>query len=196
LFAYTDNAGGLYRQEWHGTSWLSSGIKSTAVLAAAMRPTLFTMNSGEFDLVSAYVAQSSELQAATRTAKDHGSIWSSPGLVTSSPHALDGANGVGLANGRAMLVFRDSEKKAWFTVFDPSKDPKWSTARALVIDGDPALASTPQLVQDTCGAEATLVYVEEGGRVGLLRYADDAWSEPFVIPKLSKLTYATVVAAP
>ena len=154
------------------------------------------MTSGPYDLISTYVVQDGTLHAATRTAADRGTVWSPDGVVSTSALPLDGPNGVGLPGGRALLVFRDAAKKGWFTVFDPSKTPNWREPAKLVPGSNPVLASTPQLVPDTCGADVTLAYAEAGGSVALLRYSENAWHGPFVVRGLSNVTYATVIAAP
>src|SRR4051812_12215364 len=65
---------------------------------------------------------------------------------------------------------------------DTSLGPR-ITARAqppthLVPGENPALASTPQLVHRTCGADATLAYAAQDGSVAVLRYANNRWNAP------------------
>jgi len=193
LFGYTDNTGGLYRQEWRGTAWLSKSFKSTAQ-ASSFRPTMITMTSGKYDLIAVWTDKDGVLQASTRTVKENGSTWSLPEKVTGTTLTpMDAPNGIGLADGRAMLVLRDKSQKAWFTLFEPISS-KWSDPAELVPES-PALASTPDLALDTCGAEAIAAYAEDKGKVGLLRFAH-AWTGPYVIPGLANMTYVTVAATP
>lgn len=191
IFGYTDAEGGLYRQDWNGTSWRQAGVKSSVVKAAPMHTTLVTMSGGAFDLVSAWVAEDKRLYFATRTVADTGSLWSNPILVSDDARPLDGATGVGLPNGRAMLVYRDADKRARFTVFDPAKKPQWSAPQELLRGQNPVLASTPQVTSDRCGAEALLSFAEVNGKVAVMRYATDAWKGPFVVSGITDVTYVT-----
>lgn len=195
MFGYTDSTGGLYRQDWNGTSWRSAGLKSTAVVAAPMRTALVPMNGGAFDLVSSWVASDGHPYIATRSVRDNGSVWSSPILVTESASPLDGVRGVGLPGGRAMLLWRDADKHGWYSVFDPTKTPQFSDPAALLEKATP-LASTPSAAVDRCGAEAVIAYAEVDGAVGVLRYSAGALSKPIAIEGLSKMTYAAAASIP
>jgi hypothetical protein len=198
LVGYTDGAGGLYRQEWRGTTWFASGIRSSTVTAKeGIRPGLVTMTAGAFDLLSAYVNADGVLHASTRTSKDRGSIWSADGVVDESAHPIEGVNGVGISGGRALVVYRDGEtKKGWYTIFDPSKTPAWRAPAELVPGTNPALATTPQIVRDTCGGDAVLAFVDAKGNVGVLRFAGDAWKGPYAVRGLPNVSFASIAAAP
>jgi hypothetical protein len=154
------------------------------------------MNGGAFDLVSAFVAEDTHRYIATRSVKDSGSVWSNPILMNVTAAPLDGVNGVGLGGGRALFVYRDAQKKGWFVVFDPSKTPSFTAPAELVGKDNPVLASTPQVVEDRCGAEAVLAYAETDGAVAILRFANNEWKGPFVVPSTSHLTYAAVGVLP
>jgi len=201
MFGYTDGLGGLYRQDWNGTSWRSAGIRSTVVTAAAMRTALISMNGGAFDLVSAFVASDGAPYIATRAVRDNSSEWSNPIKMSDVAKPLDGVNGVALSGGRALFVYRDDAKKAWYIVFDPSKEPAFTAPKELVLGaagggGNPALASTPYVSEDRCGADAVLAYAEEGGAVAVMRFAGDAWKGPFLVGGISKMTYALAAVVP
>ena len=195
LFGYTDQASGLYRQEFKN-AWRTSGQRASNIEAQPIRPGVVAMSSGEFDMISAYVLKDGLLHASTRTAFDRGSTWSADAIVHASARPLDGAIGTGLADGRALYVYRDAAKKGWYTVFDPAKTPRWATPKELVAGGNPALTSLPHLVQDRCGADATLAYVDAGGNASLLRFEAGAWKGPFPVKDLRALTYMTVAASP
>ena len=80
-------------------------------------------------------------------------------------------------------------------VFDPKKTPSWSDPAPL-LEENPVLASTPQLVRDPCGSEATLAFATKEGPVGVLRFKGDAWKGPYIVEDVPTATFATVVAAP
>jgi hypothetical protein len=197
MFGYTDNEGGLYRQDWNGTSWRGASVKSTLVNALPMKTSLISMNGGAFDLVSAFTASGGFPYISTRSVKDNMSQWSNPILVTDEASPLDGLNGVPLSNGRALFVYRNAQKKGFYVMFDPAKDPKFTRPAPLFGTGtNPVLASTPVVVEDRCGADAVLAYAESDGAVGVLRFTGDTWKGPFVVPGISKMTYAMTAVLP
>jgi hypothetical protein len=196
MVGFTDSNSGIYREEWHGTTWLSVPIKATSVLAANMRPSLVALTAGDYDLLSTWVGTDSAVHAATRTSHDHGSVWSNPSLVSAQAQPVEGPTAAALDGGRALLVYRDSSKKPFYTVFDPTKTPSWTDPAELVAGKNPTVASTPSVAKDGCGADAVVAYAEEDGVVAVMRFAKDAWSGPYIAPGLSKLTYASIGAMP
>lgn len=195
IVGYTDDAKGIYRQEWRGTSWFPKGIKATTVQAAALRPGLVAMTSGDFDLLSMYVNAAGELRMSARTSKDNGTAWSADTATSEKAKPAGAVSGVGLDGGRALVVYLDEEKKGWYLAFDPAKTPAWSEPAPLVAEENPVLESAPQLVRDPCGAEAIVSLATSEG-VAILRYAGDAWKGPYLVDGIPGVTYATVVAAP
>jgi len=196
MVGFTDAKSGIYRQEWHGTGWLSQPIKATSVLAANMQPSLVALTAGDFDLLSTYVGSDGAVHAATRTSQDKGSTWSNPGLVSSEAVPMEGPSVAALDGGRALLVYRDANKKPFYTVFDSSKTPSWTAPAELVAGKNPTVAWAPSVAKDTCGADAVVAYAEENGAVSVMRFANDAWTGPYVVGGLSKLTYASIGALP
>lgn len=195
VVGYTDAAKGIYRQEWKGTTWFTKGIKATTVQAAAIRPNLIAMTSGDFDLLSMYVNSEGKLRVSTRTSKDNGSLWSADTATSEKATPAGPVNGVGLDNGRALVVYLDDESKGQYIVFDPKKTPAWSDPAPLVAAENPKLETTPQLVRDPCGAEATLSLATSAGVI-VLRFADDKIKGPYIVDGIPGVTYATVVTAP
>lgn len=193
---YVDDAKGLYRQEWRGTSWYPKGIKATTVQAGAYRPTLVAMTSGDFDLLSLFVNADGKLRVATRTSKDTGSLWSADAATSEAAKPAGPVSGVGLDNGRALVVYLDDAKKAQYLVFDPKKTPAWTEpAPVLPAETNPALESAPELVRDPCGADAVMALATSAG-VAVLRWSADAFKGPYLVDGIPGVTYATVVATP
>lgn len=187
---YTDGAGSIFWQAWNGRNWGGEPMKWAGSTATPMtRAALFSMSGGADDLLAAWVGSDKKLYASTR--KGALDAWSRGALVHADARPLESPNGIGLGGGRALVVYRDAEKKGWFTLFDPSKTPQWSRPAPLVAEGNPTLASTPQLADDTCGAEATLAYAEEGGKIAVMRFTTDAWKGPFVVPGITDVTFVT-----
>jgi hypothetical protein len=196
MVGYTDNANGLYRQEWHGTSWFPKGIKASTVQAGPYRPTIVAMASGDFDLLSIFINAAGDLRMSTRTSKDNGSLWSADMATSDKAQPASEVNGVGLDGGRALVVYLDKDKIGQYLLFDPKKTPAWTDpAPLLSADENVVLSATPQLTRDPCGAEAILALPTDKG-VAVLRFAGDKWKGPYVVDGIPGITYATVVAAP
>lgn len=194
LVGYTDNAKGLYRQEWKGTSWFTKGIKATSVQAGQYRPTIVAMTSGNFDLLSLYINADGVLRVSTRTSKDNGTLWSVDTATSEAAKPASIVSGVGLDNGRALVVYLDAEKKAQYLVFDPSKTPAW-TDPAPLLEDNPVLTSAPQVTRDPCGAEALIALPTDAG-VAVVRFAANAFKGPYLVDGIPGITYATAIAAP
>lgn len=194
MVGYTDGAGGLYRQEWRGDTWLERGIEATTIDAGPFRPEIIPMMAGSFDLLSTYLTSNGELHFATRTSGDSGSAWSADAVTDRSAKPGDAVRGLGLPDGRAVVVFLDAARHASFMLFDPRQTPAWSAPAPLFATATPVLASTPQLVRDPCGAAASLAFASDGG-VGIMRLVNDAWTGPFLVTGIPASTYATPVAA-
>lgn len=195
MVGYTDNAKGLYRQEWKGTSWFPKGIKASTVQAAPLRPDIVSMTSGDFDLLSLFVNAEGFLRVSTRTSKDTGSLWSADTATADGAKPAQAVNGVGLDNGRALVVYLDNDSRGFFMVFDPKKTPAWTDPAPLITDDNPVLTATPQVTRDPCGAEAIMALPTSGG-VAVLRWADDKLKGPYIVDGIPGITYATVVGAP
>lgn len=193
MVGYTDNAGGLYRQEWRGDDWLDQGIKAITIDAGPFRPEIIPMMAGSFDLISTYITSDGTLHYATRTSADNGSTWSADAVTDRAAIPLDAVRGIGLPDGRAVVVFLDSDRHGQFMVFDPQKST-WTAPTPLFADSAPALASTPQLVRDPCGGEAALAFASDSG-VGIMRLVNGTWTLPFSVAGVPAATYATPVAA-
>jgi hypothetical protein len=196
VVGFTDDSGALYRQEWHGTGWLPTPIKSSAAQASADAPSLVAMTGGAFDLVSVWIGQDALIHAATRTTHDNGNVWSNPILVDADAQPMDGTRLAPLADGKALLVYRDATQRAFVSIFDPAGTPQWSKPAALVAGTNPALASLPSVSQGTCGDDVSIAYAEDGGNVSVVQMVKGKWVGPFVVSGLSKLTYAAIGEMP
>lgn len=193
VIGFTDTDKDIGREEFRNNAWKI--VKSNSVQAAPVRPDIIPMRSGKFDLLSMFVNSAGELHVSTRTSQDNGYAWSPDTVTSDKAKPIEAVNGVGLPNGRALVVFRDADKKGQYMVFDPAATPPWTDPKPLVDEDNPVLESTPQLVIDPCGADAALAIATTKG-VGVMRFTNDAWKGPYPVPGIPAATYATIVATP
>ena len=187
--------GSLYRQSWYGSSW-GGAIKSGAALGSDVGPLIVSLDGGTYDLLSVFVGADKLMHAVTRGAQGTSFAWGVPGTVDGSAAPLDQPAVAPMRGGRALLVYRDATSKPFYSVFDGSKSPPWSAPSELIVGANPTVASTPSVIQGQCGEDASVAYAEKNGNVAILRFAAGAWTGPYVVGGMTRMTFASIGELP
>jgi hypothetical protein len=102
-----------------------------------------------------------------------------------------------MSNGRAMAIWKASNGQAFYSIYDPTLAAPWSPPAELVAGANPTVTGTPAIAESKCGADIVVAYsADGGGDVSIMRYAGTAWSGPFVVGGMNKMTYVGVAELP
>jgi hypothetical protein len=198
--AYGGSDFGLYRQSWtEGSGWSDVDEQDMAGIGsqgATPPPTMIALNGGTSDLLIAY-ENSGDLKIAYVVRDADSQSWSEPAFIDpDTAYASDPLAIAPLSNGRAMLVYRGTNAAPYYTLYDPSQSPVWSTPEALVPSNNPVIASTPAIAVGQCGEDAVVAYAESAGAVRITRFTGSTWSEPSLVSGISNLTYVGIAEHP
>lgn len=186
----------LYDQTLAGT-WQAAVQHAGATIQKTIPPAMIAMTGGSAELLAVY-ARDADYKIMS-TARSSGT-WSTPALVdanaflsgsTNEPVAL-----APLAGGKAVMVYRGTDSKAYFSRFDPAQSPAWTAPAPLVSGTNPAVASLPSVATGVCGADAVAAYVETGVGAKVVTLAGSAWSAPDAVPQTSAAQFVGVATRP
>jgi hypothetical protein len=93
-----------------------------------------------------------------------------------------------------MMTYLGTDEHPYFSVYDPSTAPPWTSPAAIGTDS-PTLASPPSVAAGVCGDEAVAVLAEATGVVAI-RYASGAWLPPTLLEGTAGMTFASVASQP
>jgi hypothetical protein len=182
----------LYDQTWSGT-WAAASQHASAAIQKTIPPTITALDGGNEDLLVVY-ARNADYKIMS-TARSN-AVWSTPLLVDTNAFLSGSTNEpVALAPigaGKAVMVYRGTDSKPYFSVYDPSKMPVW-TAPAPVVGGtNPMVESLPSVAPGVCGADAIVAYAEVGGGVKVASMSGGAFGAPDAVPQTNGAKFVAV----
>ena len=182
----------LYDQTWSGT-WGAASQHASASIQKTIPPTIAALEGGTEDLLVVYARNADyKIMSTART----GATWSAPALVDANAFLSGSTNEpVALApigGGKAVMVYRGTDSKPYFSVYDPSKMPVWTAPAAVVSGTNPLVESLPYVAPGVCGADAVIAYAETGAGAKVASLVGGAFGAPEAIAMTSGVKYVGV----
>ncbi len=179
----------LYDQGWTG-SW-QGAHKQGAAIQNTLPPAIVALTGGASELMAAYLRNGDyKVMAVDRKS---GAWNTTPTLIDTAAYANDPVALAALPGGKALLVFRGSDKKPYFSTWDGSST--W-TAPAPVATTNPAILSTPSIAPGVCGADAIVAWAESGGGVSVATFTGSAFAKPVAISGTSGAKFVAIATLP
>lgn len=185
----------LYDQVWTGTWQMAS---AHGPIQKTIPPTILALEGGTDDVLVVYPRNGDYkiMSTAHSVSADAGSGWSTAILVDANAF-LSGATNepvslAPLGNGRAVMVFRGTDSKPYFCLYDPMQGSPWTPPAALVSAANPNVDSLPSVARGVCGADAIAAFVESGAGVKLTSLGGTTWSAPELVPQSSAAKYVAI----
>ena len=176
----------IYDQTWNG-SWQAAHQQASAAVQNTLPPVMIALSGGASELLAAYL-RVTDYKVMT-VARTSGTWTASPMLVDTNAYSNDPVALAPLPNGKALLVFRGSDKKPYFSTWDGATT--WTPPAPVVTSNNPVVLSTPSAAPGVCGADAVVAWAESGGGVRYATFTSGAFSTP---QSLSGTTGAKFVA--
>jgi hypothetical protein len=156
-------------------------------------PAALALQGGTEDLLVVYPRNGD--YKITSTARSNNS-WSMPILVDANAFLSGTANEpvslAALGAGKAILVFRGTDSKPYFSLYDPKQANAWTAPAALVSGTNPNVDSLPSVATGVCGSDAVVAYVESGAGVKITSLTGSTWSAPEPVPQSSAAKFVAV----
>jgi len=165
--------GYLYTQVYTGGAWQAAAQNGSAAVQNTIPPAIVTMNGGGSELLAAYLRITDyKIMSVDRKS----GTWStSPVQVNVNAFTDDPLALAALPGGKALLVYRGSDKKPYFSVWDGQA---WSVPAAALGATNPSIASAPSAAAGVCGADAVVAWAETGGGVVVVPFSAGAFGSP------------------
>ncbi len=180
----------LYDQTWSG-SWAAAHQQGGAAIQNTLPPTIASLSGGASELLAAYLRETDyKVMAALRTS----GTWGTPALVDANAYSNDPVAVSALPNGKALVVFRGSDKKPYFSTWDGAST--WSAPAAVVATNNPLVESVPSIAPGVCGADAIVAWAESGGGVKTAAFAQGAFAAPVAVSGTSGAKFVAVGTLP
>jgi hypothetical protein len=161
----------LYDQTWSG-SWQTAHQQGGAAIQNTLPPTIVALSGGSSELLAAYLRVSDyKVMAVARTS----GTWGTPMLIDANAYSNDPVALAPLPGGKALLVFRGSDDKPYFSTWDGAST--W-TAPAAVVATNPVVGSVPSIAPGVCGADAIVAWAESGGGVRYASFSAGTFGAP------------------
>ncbi len=180
----------LYDQTWSST-WQAAHGQNAAAIQKDIPPTIVALTGGSADLMIAYMRDGDyKIMSVTRS----GGTWSAPVLVNTTAYANDPVAVAPMAGGKAILVFRGTDMKPYFSLYDGQG--AWSAPAAVVAQSSPTVASTPSVATGVCGDDAVIAYAANGGGVELVHLQGGAPLPPVQVSGTTGAQFVAVATRP
>ena len=180
----------LYDQAWTG-SWAAAHQQGGAAVQNTIPPVVVSLSGGASDLLAAYLRVSDyKLMAVART----GGTWGTPMLLDTNAFSNDPIALGALPGGKALLVFRGTDDKPYFSTWDGATT--WSAPAAVVANANPAIGSVPSIAPGVCGADAIVAWAESGGGVRYASYAGGSFGAPQSVAGTSGAKFVAIGTLP
>jgi len=141
-------------------------------------------------LLAAYLRLNDyKVMAVARTA----GTWGTPMQIDANAYSNDPVALGALPGGKAIVVFRGSDGKPYFSTWDGATT--W-TAPAPVVSNDPAIASVPSIAPGVCGADALVAFAESGGGVAIAPFSGGAFGAPQPVAGTSGAKFVAIGTLP
>ncbi|CAN5760334.1 hypothetical protein BH09MYX1_BH09MYX1_34690 [soil metagenome] len=151
----------LYDRTFDGTWQAPHGQTGTAV-DKSLPPSIVPMNGGVAELLVVYLrATDFKIMSATRSS----GTWAAPTLLDANAFANEPLSLAAIGGGRALLAYRGSDGKGYFSVYDPSQNPLWTLPAPLGV----LVESSPAVAHGVCGADGVIAWAKTGGGVEVAR---------------------------
>ena len=189
--AFTGDDGTIARETFSSGSWSAITKFSTAPAFPATPAVVALDGSGTSDELMVYAGQDLLLHVSTRAASNK--VWSAAILFDTAASSTELALAQ-LPGGKAMLVYRTSAKKGFYSVWAPGTG--FSTPAELVAGKNPDIASVPSVIRGQCGSDATIAYAQKDGTVKILKYTGTTMAGPFDVGGITKASWVGVGELP
>jgi hypothetical protein len=191
--AFTGNDGTLARETYSSSSFSGvSKFPSVSTLPGA-NPTVVALDAGAAkDYVMVYTGGDGVLRFTQRDSSSHSwnaSTLVDAGALTSS--SSDETSLVAMDGGKAMLVYRGIDNKAYYSVYDTTGG--FSAPKPI---GTPELAGAPAATRGHCGSDVSIAYAKADGPVEIMRFVSGAWTGPFPVGGITKATFVGIGEMP
>jgi hypothetical protein len=183
LIAFTGE-GTLATQTQTSTSW-GAQTKIAGAQTFDEGPAVVALESGAEDLLIVYLGTDLLLHSVART-KSTG-VWKSPILVDTAANASGPPAVTELPDGRVLLVWQGVNGTPLYSTYGGSP-ATWTRPSAVL--PNLRVISTPTVSRGRCASQATATLVDDGGNVNLALFDQDKWKGPYVVPGMTKMTYA------
>jgi hypothetical protein len=192
-FPDTASSGSVVVQAQSSGTWGTPAAIDGATVQTGTTPLLTALGGGTDDLLLVYVGSDFALHYASRKAGD--ATLGAVALV--DPAAVPDADAAltAMSKGRAMLAWKAVNGSPFYSVYDPSQSPKW-TSPAAFFDANPRIAKAPSVGTGKCAGDADAAYLDQSGQVYVAVYAGTKWTGPFLVPALSNMTWTGVGEVP
>jgi hypothetical protein len=178
----------LYDQTWN-VSWQAAHKQGSAGVQNTVSPAIVALSGGASDLLAAYLRNADyKVMAVARTA---GTWTPSPMQIDVNAFTNDPVALAPLPGGKALLVFRGTDQKAYFSTWDGTST--W-TAPAPVTTA--VVLSTPSIAPGVCGADAVVAWAESGGGVRWSTFTAGTFSSPQSLPGTNGAKFVAVATLP
>lgn len=174
-----------------------------AVVSGGPPPTLVSLTSdgpdaGAGDILAVYASAADAAAAVEYTVHSPGSgrgSWSAPAPVTlGEVTPVEAVSLAALSGGRVVMVFRGSNANGFFSLYDPSANPRWTTSLPIA-SGIGALGSIPSVAAagsaSACGVDAIAALATASG-IELVPLQSGVWGSPVLVPGTSGTVDAKV----
>jgi hypothetical protein len=196
VIAYGGQNGFLYDETWSNGSWAPDNQHATAQVGllspaiVGLSGALSEAGSGAADTLVVYADPDGTLYSTSRS----GGTWSAPALINANAFTNAAPSLAPLAAGRAIMAYLGTNQLPYFSTYDPSAVPLWTTP-APIGSTSPTLASPPSVAPGVCGDDALAVLAEANG-IAAVRYVGGAWLPPTMLGGTAGMTFASVATQP
>lgn len=180
----------LYDQTWTG-SWAAAHQQGGAAIQNTLPPTVIALTGGSSDLLAAYLRNG---DYKVMTVNRAGGTWATPMLVNTNAYSNDPVALAPLPGGKALLVFRGSDEKPYFSTWDGATT--WTAPAAVVGGTNPMVASIPSVAVGVCGADAVVAWAQVGGGVAFASFIAGAFSTPVNVSGTSSAKFVAIATLP
>jgi hypothetical protein len=181
----------LYDQTWN-VSWQAAHKQGSAGVQQTISPTMIALSGGASDLLATYMRNADyKVMAVARSA---GTWTASPMQIDVNAYSNDPAVLAPLPAGKALLVFRGSDQKPYFSTWDGATT--WTAPAAVVTNANPIVLSTPSIAPGVCGADAVVAWAESGGGVKWANFSGGTFGSPQSLAGTSGSTFVAVATLP
>lgn len=190
VIAYGGEDGALYDETWTTDGGWSPDSEHTAAAIGGLSPALVALQGAASDALIVYTNPAGTLFFTVRTAGS----WSSPATINVDAFTGASVSLAPLSGGRAIMAYLGDNQLPYFSVYDATATPPWTTP--LAIASSPAtLLSPPSVAPGVCGDDAVVTMVTSAGAT-VSRYTSGAWSPPSLLQGTAGMTFATVGSHP
>lgn len=181
----------LYDQSWNGT-WQAAHQQPGAAIQQTIPPSIVALSGGASELLAAYLRVG---DYKVMTVDRKGGTWNAtPMLVDVNAFSNDPVALAPLPGGKALLVFRGSDKKPYFSTWDGAST--WTAPAPVVGQANPVITSAPSAAPGVCGADAVVAWAESGGSVRYATFTSGTFAAPQSVGGTSGAKFVAVGTIP